>query len=193
MNILDIRSIRGSDCDTGHSLLVAKVRERLAVSIQAAQKLDVERFNLRKLNDLEVRKHYHIKISNRFAALESISNSEDINRAWENIKLNIKTSAKDSLGLYKLKQHRAWFDEECLGFLDQRKQAKMQWLRDPNQSSVDNLNNVIHEGSKHLRNKTEEYLKAKMYELVTNNKIKNIGDLIWASVILNGVTSLELI
>jgi len=193
LNILDIRSIRGSDCDTGHSLLVAKVRERLAVSIQAAQKLDVERFNLRKLNDLEVRKHYHIKISNRFAALESISNSEDINRAWENIKLNIKTSAKDSLGLYKLKQHRAWFDEECLGFLDQRKQAKMQWLRDPNQSSVDNLNNVIHEGSKHLRNKTEEYLKAKMYELVTNNKIKNIGDLIWASVILNGVTSLELI
>ena len=137
LNILDIRSIRGSDCDTGHSLLVAKVRERLAVSIQAAQKLDVERFNLRKLNDLEVRKHYHIKISNRFAALESISNSEDINRAWENIKLNIKTSAKDSLGLYKLKQHRAWFDEECLGFLDQRKQAKMQCVEDISKTNVD--------------------------------------------------------
>jgi len=27
-------------------------------------------------------------------------------------------------------------------FLDQRKQAKMQWLQDPNQSNVDNLNNV---------------------------------------------------
>ena len=25
-------------------------------------------------------------------------------------------------------------------FLDQRKQAKMQWLQDPNQSNVDNLN-----------------------------------------------------
>jgi len=41
------------------------------------------------------------------------------------MKENIKTSAKDSLVLYELKQHRPWFDEECLGFLDQRKQAKM--------------------------------------------------------------------
>jgi len=36
------------------------------------------------------------------------------------------------------------FDEECLIFLDQRKQVKMQWLQDPNQSNVDNINNVRH-------------------------------------------------
>jgi len=40
--------------------VVAKVRERLAVSTQATQKFDVERFNLRKLNELEVMKHYEI-------------------------------------------------------------------------------------------------------------------------------------
>jgi hypothetical protein len=50
---------------------------------------------------------------------------EDINRAWENIKEHIKTSAKESLGVYELKQHKLWFDEKCSGFLDQRKQAKM--------------------------------------------------------------------
>jgi len=44
-----------------------------------------------------------------------------------------------------LKQHKPWFDEECLGFLDQRKQAKMQWVQDPRQSNVDNLNNVRHD------------------------------------------------
>jgi len=53
---------------------------------QTAQKLDVERFNLWTLNELEVRKQYQIEISNRFAALENLSDSEDINRAWENIK-----------------------------------------------------------------------------------------------------------
>jgi len=37
-------------------VVVAKVRERLAVSKQAAQKFDGERFNLRKLNEQEVRK-----------------------------------------------------------------------------------------------------------------------------------------
>jgi len=36
--------------------VVAKVRERLAVSKQVAQEFDVERFNLRKLSELEVRK-----------------------------------------------------------------------------------------------------------------------------------------
>jgi hypothetical protein len=39
-----------------------------------------ERFNLRKLNNLEVRKQYQIEITNRFAALENVSDDEDIIR-----------------------------------------------------------------------------------------------------------------
>jgi len=57
-----VRSFRGADCCTDHCGVVAEVRERLAVSKQAAQKFDVERFNLRKLDELEVRKQYEIKI-----------------------------------------------------------------------------------------------------------------------------------
>ena len=83
----------------------------------------------------------------------NLSDNKDINRAWEIIKQNIKTSAKESLGLQELKQHKSWFDEECLGFLDQRKQAKMQWIHDPSQSNVDNLNNLRRDASKHFRNK----------------------------------------
>jgi hypothetical protein len=44
--------------------VVAKVRENLAVTKQETQKFDVERFNLRKLNELKARKQYQIKISN---------------------------------------------------------------------------------------------------------------------------------
>ena len=51
-SILDERSIRGTDCDTDHCLLVAKVRERLAVSKEAAQKFDEERFNLGEIKEL---------------------------------------------------------------------------------------------------------------------------------------------
>jgi hypothetical protein len=50
--------------------VIAIVGEMLAVSKQAAQKFDMKRFNLRKLSDLEVRKQYQMKISDRFAALE---------------------------------------------------------------------------------------------------------------------------
>ena len=58
-------------------------------------------FNLGKLNDLEVRKQYQIHITNRLAALENLNEDEDVNRTWENIKENIKTSATTSLGVHE--------------------------------------------------------------------------------------------
>ena len=62
---------------------------------------------------VEVMKQYQNKVSNRFAALENLSCSKiiHINRAWENIKDHIRTSAKESLCPYELKQHKPWFDE----------------------------------------------------------------------------------
>jgi len=70
--------------------VVAKVRVRLAVSIQAAENFDGERFNVRKLNELEVRKHYQMDITNRYEAMGNLWDDEDTNRVWENIKENIK-------------------------------------------------------------------------------------------------------
>jgi hypothetical protein len=68
-SISDVRSFRRIYCDTDHCLVVSKVRERLTVSKQATHKFDAERFNLMKLNELEVRKQYQIKISDRFLQL----------------------------------------------------------------------------------------------------------------------------
>jgi len=159
------------------------------VGKQAAQRFDRQRFNLRKLNEPEVREQYQIEITNRFAALENSDNDGDVNRTWENIKENIQTSTKESLGLVEFKQNKTWFDEECLGFLDQRKRAKIQWIQDPSQSNVENLNKVRREVSRHFRNKKKAYLRAKIEELETNNKIQTLG----VSVTLRRGTSLDVI
>ena len=67
-----MRIFMGADSDTDHHLVIANVREILAVSTQAAQKFGGERFNLRKLNYLEVRKQYQFEIKNRDAALKNL-------------------------------------------------------------------------------------------------------------------------
>jgi len=54
--------------------VVVKVRESLTVRKQTTQKLDRERLDLRMLNVVG------IEISNRFAALEIVSDGENINK-----------------------------------------------------------------------------------------------------------------
>jgi hypothetical protein len=92
--------------------VAAKRRERLPVSKQVTHKFDMQRFDLRKLNDAEVKKQCQVKITIRSATLENFDNNVDMNRAWENIGENIKISAKESLGHYELQQHKPWFDDE---------------------------------------------------------------------------------
>jgi hypothetical protein len=57
----------------------------------------MERFKLKKLNEVESKRQYQVTISNRFAALENLVDM-DINRSWETIMKNIKISDKESLG-----------------------------------------------------------------------------------------------
>jgi hypothetical protein len=124
---LDVQSFRGADSDTDHYLVVAKVRERLAASKRTTQKFDMERFNLKKLDEVGGKEQYRVEISNRFAALENIDDDVDIKRAWKttSIRKNIIISAKASLDYYELKKHNPWFNDGCSKLLYKSKQAKL--------------------------------------------------------------------
>jgi hypothetical protein len=66
----------------------------------------------------------------------------DINKAWETIRENITISAIEILGYNKLMKHKPMFDERCSELLNQRKQAKLQWLQDPSKINGENLDNI---------------------------------------------------
>jgi hypothetical protein len=157
--------------------VVVKIRERIAVNKQGSHTFQLEMFNLKMLNEVEGKEKYRVGVLNRFAALEDLDAEVEINTIWETIRENIKISAKESLGYYELKQHRPWLDEGCSELLDQRNQAKLQYLQDPSEINGDNLNTVRQETSRHFGNKKREYLKGNVNELETSSKNKNIRDL----------------
>jgi hypothetical protein len=84
-------------------LVAVKVRERLAVSKRDAQKIDMERFNLKNLYEEEVKEQYLFTIRSKSAVLENVEDSDGINRACDNMRENIKISAQESLGYCELK------------------------------------------------------------------------------------------
>ena len=69
----------------------------------------------------------------------------------------------------------------------------MEWIHDTGQSNVDKLNNVRREAGRHFRKEKKAYLKAKIEELETNSKIKNIRDMYKGINDFRRITSLELI
>jgi hypothetical protein len=69
---------------------VEKVRERLAVNKQRSHRFHTERFNLKKLNEVEGKRQFRVEVSNRFAALEVLDAEVEINSAWEMIRETIK-------------------------------------------------------------------------------------------------------
>jgi hypothetical protein len=88
-SITDVQSFRAADCETDHYLVVAEVRERLAVSKKRAHRDHMEKFNIKKLDEVEGKEQYHVEISNRFTALENLDTEVDVNKAWETIRENI--------------------------------------------------------------------------------------------------------
>jgi hypothetical protein len=76
----------------------------------------MERFSLKKLNEVEGKEQFHVEVSNRFAALEDLDKEVEINSPLAMIRENIKISAKESLGYFELKKRKPWFDEGCSEF-----------------------------------------------------------------------------
>ena len=98
--ILDVRYFSGA---------AAKVRDRPSVSKRATQKYDMERFSFEKLSYVEVRGQYKVKTSNRFTVSDNLDCSENINRAFRNVKENVTGKSLRHMNSSSIK----WLDDKC--------------------------------------------------------------------------------
>jgi hypothetical protein len=116
-SVLDVQSFRGADCDADHCLVVAKVRERLAVGKRSVNKMDKDRFNIKKLNDGDVKEQYQVTIKNKFATLENLMGHQ-----WGMGHLE-RTSNFRPERVSVVVNRKPLFDEECYKLVDRRKQV----------------------------------------------------------------------
>jgi hypothetical protein len=68
--------------------VVAKVRERFTVSKQTTHSVHMQRFNVKKLNEVEGKEEYRVEIANRFPALENLDTEVDVNRVWQTVRIS---------------------------------------------------------------------------------------------------------
>jgi hypothetical protein len=50
----------------------------------------MERFNIKKLNEVEGKEHYHVEVSYRYAALQDLDAVVNINSTWETSREDFK-------------------------------------------------------------------------------------------------------
>lgn len=78
----------------------------VSASKQRMQNFNIERFNLKRVNEVDGKNQYQVKISNRFAVLENLEDDVHISKTWENIRENLTISAKENISFDELKQHK---------------------------------------------------------------------------------------
>jgi hypothetical protein len=97
------------------------VRNSPAISKRGAQKTEMGRFNLKKLNNGDVKEQYQIIIRNKFAALENSEDNGDNKRPWDNTRENVKILAKDSLRYCDSKHQKQSLHEKYSKLVDRGK------------------------------------------------------------------------
>jgi hypothetical protein len=79
--------------ESGMRIISAVTKVEFVNRKQTTHRLLMERFNLKKLNEVDRKEQYLIEISNRFASLEKLDTEVDVNKAWETIIQIITISA----------------------------------------------------------------------------------------------------
>jgi hypothetical protein len=90
-----------------------KLWKNLQYANKVHRRMEMERFNLQKLNEGEVTEQYQVTNTKKLAAFQNLEDNGDINKAQHTIRDNIKILSKECPDYCDPKNHESWFDEEC--------------------------------------------------------------------------------
>ncbi|XP_046399915.1 craniofacial development protein 2-like [Ischnura elegans] len=169
--ITDVRSKRGAECGTDHYLIIIKVRQKVCKNRRDIHKTK-QKFDLKKLDNPNIRKEFMIKLSNRFQALEK-EEEDSIEGKWKVIRDSIQEIGKEVVGFQNnRKNKKTWFNEDCRQMIEERKKAKAGLLTDDNHEKREEYLRINRKTNKTLRTAKRNFVKdqlKKAEEDRTNN------------------------
>ena len=119
----DVRVKRGADVASDHHLLVARLKLKLKRNIRATSTIRWK-YNTGFLKDTQIKEEFGITLSNKFQALEALTEEADtLESKWMTIKETVTATCQEVLGPKK-PQHKEWISAESVRKIQQRKGKK---------------------------------------------------------------------
>uniref|UniRef100_A0A8D9F872 Craniofacial development protein 2 n=1 Tax=Cacopsylla melanoneura TaxID=428564 RepID=A0A8D9F872_9HEMI len=167
--IENVRTYRGADINSDHFLVIAKIRERIAM--HKSNKTHKEHFDIEKLKTEEIKELFVSKLEDKLRENEH-TEAVSIDESWKNIKDSIVEAAK-CLG-NKPKENNKWFDQECHRLLDNRNQKRREVLMEPTTENTNQYKEIRRETKRTFRKKKREKEKENLEKMEEDGRTNNM-------------------
>lgn len=175
-DILDVRSYRGADADSDHTLVKIRYKQRIS-SIYNSQNKRQKCYDSQKLmKDPIVADTFKTQLKQKLinGRTENEDMDNDINKHWDIIKNAVKSTTEEIIG-YKPSYKRAgWFDNECRKILDDRNKARMIMIQRETRNTRQLYIEARKKATKLCRKKKREWEKAKLLEIEELSRNKDV-------------------
>ncbi|XP_044749780.1 uncharacterized protein LOC123310377 [Coccinella septempunctata] len=151
--ILDVRVLTSANVGTQHGLVLCKYRTaHIAKKKKVANY--ITKFNVESLKDESTRYLYQCRLCEKINQ-NPITDCDNVEAAWEKLKNNIKTSAKEAIGERTIdtnrKNNNPWFTPEIKELAKEKKNAYIKY--------INNRSHEDYEVYRVVRNRTTNAIK----------------------------------
>ncbi|PNF24941.1 hypothetical protein B7P43_G09156 [Cryptotermes secundus] len=171
-NILDVRTLRGANCDSDHYLV--QVKYRCKISCQRYKQYEkCKKFNTDKITESDKREAFQNKIkeindnrANKEVMVEGI---------WVDFKTAVITEAEKTLGYQEKRDNREWFDEECRESINLKIKKYMEYMGRPTRARNEAYKEERRKADKICRKKKWAFVNEQLLQMeedFKNNKTK---------------------
>ena len=170
-SVIDVRSCRGSNCDSDHYLVRVKVTERITklqkVSRTNRKKWDVEKLRNgpRNQNRKEYQKTLQTKLRRGNNGEEEKEEELNVDEQWKKIEQAIKGAAEETIQEQKPTREENWFDEECAQIIGEENIARRKILERETRANTERYQELRRKANRICKKKKKDDMKERLEEI----------------------------